>query len=108
MDDSNWIAHFKEDLESILQVADEFYSITKAAINKNKSQLLTNELSSSLPIPLAFGSSIINIKSEFGSVRFLGVWINIFNSPSFVKKQIKDTISNFTTILKSKALTDKQ
>src|SRR4051812_1770404 len=91
MDDSNWIAHSKEDLETILQVADEFYSITKTAINKNKSQLITNDLLAPSLIPINFGPSVINIKPEFSSIRFLGVWINIFNSPSFVTKQVKDT-----------------
>ena len=42
MDDANWISNSKENLEEILEVADEFYGFTRAAINKQKSQLLTN------------------------------------------------------------------
>jgi hypothetical protein len=108
MDDANWIASSKEDLEFLLDIADEYYSLTRAAINKNKSRLLTNALCSPDPIQIKFGSSSIPIAPELGSVRFLGVWINIFNSSSFVKKQTKDTISSFIAILKSKPLTDKQ
>src|SRR4051812_14488797 len=108
MDDSNWLAHSQKDLEDILEVADEFYSITKAAINKSKSQLLTNAVTTSQPIPIKFGSSIVDIKPELGSTRFLGVWINIFNSKLFIKRQTMDTIAKFTSILKSKPLTEKQ
>ncbi|CAI2200944.1 8888_t:CDS:1, partial [Funneliformis geosporum] len=42
MDDANWISNSKENLEEILSTADEFYGFTRAAINKNKSQLITN------------------------------------------------------------------
>ncbi|CAI2188028.1 8998_t:CDS:2, partial [Funneliformis geosporum] len=79
MDDVNWIASSKKDLEYILDIAD-----------------------------LKFVLSYIPIISVLGSVRFLSVWINIFNSSSFVKNQTKDTIFSFITILKSKPLTDKQ
>ncbi|CAI2193037.1 6101_t:CDS:1, partial [Funneliformis geosporum] len=108
MDDANWIASFKEDLEYILDIADEYYSLTRAAINKNKSRLLSNALISPDTIQLKFGSSFIHITPDLGSVHFLSVLINIFNSSSFVKKQTKDTISSFISILKSKPFTDKQ
>src|SRR3954454_10330359 len=94
MDDSNWIAHSKEDLEEILDIADEFYSITKAAINKSKSQLLTNTITTSQTIPIKFGSSIIDIKPELGSIRFLGVWINECNKLSApLRKLVKHNSS---------------
>ncbi|CAI2189671.1 13581_t:CDS:2 [Funneliformis geosporum] len=80
MDDANWISNFKENLEDILSIADEFYGFTRAAINKNKSQFITNS-------------------PEF--------WINI-NSSTFVKRQCIDTIRSFTTVFKKKPLTDKQ
>ncbi|CAI2184985.1 450_t:CDS:2 [Funneliformis geosporum] len=86
MDDVNWIASSKEDLEFILDIADEYYSL----------------------IRLKFGLFHIPIIPVLGSVRFLDILINIFNSSSFVKKQTKDTISSFITTLKSKLLTDKQ
>ncbi|CAI2192322.1 3336_t:CDS:1 [Funneliformis geosporum] len=85
MDDANWIASSKEDLEYILDIADEYYSLT-VTINKNKSKLLTNALSSPDPIQLKFESSLIPIAPESGSVHFLGVWINVFNSSSYIKK----------------------
>ncbi|CAI2198962.1 13969_t:CDS:1, partial [Funneliformis geosporum] len=64
MDDANWIASSKEDLEHILDIADEYYSLTRAAINKNKSRLPTNALYSPDSIQLKFGSSLIPITPE--------------------------------------------
>ncbi len=42
MDNANWISSSLEDLKNILAIADDFYKITRATINKDKSKLLTN------------------------------------------------------------------
>src|SRR5215216_1296727 len=108
MDDANWISNSKENLEDILSIADEFYGFTRAAINKNKSQLITNSSGCPSPVSLKFGTSILNLPPERSSIHFLGIWININNSSTFVKQQYMDTIRSFTSILKKKPLTDKQ
>jgi len=108
MDDTNWIASSKQDLESILEVAEEFYDLTRSALNKDKSKLLTTKSSNSTTIPLKFGSSTINIEPETGSVRFLGVWINSKRSPTFVKKQLAFDINRFVSLMRYKPLTDRQ
>ncbi|CAI2201533.1 13152_t:CDS:1, partial [Funneliformis geosporum] len=54
----------KEDLEYILDITDEYYSLIRAAINKNKSRLLTNTLVSLDSIQLKFGSSFISITPD--------------------------------------------
>ena len=36
MDDANWISSTLKDLKDILNVADDFYKLTRAAINKEK------------------------------------------------------------------------
>ncbi|CAI2196399.1 12166_t:CDS:1 [Funneliformis geosporum] len=108
MDDANWISNSKENLEDILSIADEFYGFTKAVINKNKSQLITNSPEYPTTVPLKFRTSILNLPSERSFIRFLGIWININNSSTFVKCQCIDTIRSFTIVLKKKPLTDKQ
>ncbi|CAI2200571.1 15040_t:CDS:1, partial [Funneliformis geosporum] len=92
MDDTNWIASSQEDLEEILKVAEEFYSFTRSALNKDKSKLLSTYRLRTNNIKLKFGSSTIDITPEKGSIRFLGVWINTKRSPTFVKNQIKQDI----------------
>ncbi|CAI2194205.1 18794_t:CDS:1, partial [Funneliformis geosporum] len=108
MDDANWISNSKENLEDILSIADKFYGFTRAAINKNKSQLITNSPGCPTTVPLKFGTLILNLSPERSSIRFLEVWINIDNSPTFVKHQCIDTIRSFTAVLKKMPLTNKQ
>ena len=108
MDDTNWIASSKEDLEEILETAEEFYSFTRSALNKDKSKLLTTSRCQSSCIKLKFGSTTIDIAPEKGSIRFLGVWINTKQSPLFVKSQINQNICRFINLMRYKPLTDKQ
>src|SRR5215216_203580 len=104
MDDTNWIASFQEDLEEILTVAEEFYSFTRSALNKDKSKLLTTYHLQPNSINLKFGSSTIGITPEKGSIQFLGVWINTKRSPTFVKNQIKQDIRRFVNLMIYKPL----
>jgi hypothetical protein len=87
MDDTNWIAGNQQNLECMLDIADEFYDLTRSALNKQKSKLLSTK-SFQNPVNLRFGSSQVELIAEQGSVRFLGVWINHKCSSKFVKKQI--------------------
>jgi len=106
MDDANWISSSLEDLEDILKVADNFYALTRAAINKDKSKLLTNTTSQNDPIPIKFGPTVIPIQPSFEAVRFFGVMINIHLNHSFVKKELKTNIRQFINLSKAKPTTD--
>ncbi|CAI2184814.1 5085_t:CDS:1 [Funneliformis geosporum] len=64
MDNANWISNFKENLEDILTIADEFYGFTRAVINKNKSQFITNFSRYPTLVFLKFETSILNLPSE--------------------------------------------
>jgi len=108
MDDANWISDSLEHLENILDVADDFYKLTRAAINKDKSKLLTNTTSEKDPIPIKFGPSVVSIQPSFNAVRFLGVMINIHLNHSLVKKELTSNIQRFINITKSKPITDCQ
>ncbi|CAI2193215.1 1312_t:CDS:1, partial [Funneliformis geosporum] len=68
-----------------LSIADEFYGFTRATINKNKSQLITNSSGCPTSVLLKFGTFVLNLPPERSSIRFLEVWININNSSTFVK-----------------------
>src|SRR3989337_979487 len=46
MDDATWISDSKEHLEAQLAIADEFYTLTKSAINQDKSELRSEMISS--------------------------------------------------------------
>ena len=108
IDDANWIFSSFEDLEDILEVADDFYILTRAAINKDKSKLLTNTTLKKDPIPIKFGLSVIFLQPSFDAVHFLGVMINIHLNHSFVKKELKMNIRRFISLTKTKPITDWQ
>jgi len=108
MDDANWILSSLEDLEDILEVADDFYTLTQVAINKEKSKLLTNTTTSTKPIPICFGSAVILIHPSFEAVRFLRVMIDINLNYSLIKKELSTHIRRFINVTKTKPITDKQ
>jgi len=108
MDDANWISSLLENLEAILEVADDFYLLTQAAINKEKSKLLTNITTSTEPIQIRFGPAVIPIQPSFEAVRFLKVMINIHLNHSLVKKELHAHIRRFINVTKTKPITDKQ
>ncbi len=108
MDDANWISSSLDDLEDILEIADDFYTLTWVAINKEKSKLLTNTTSNVELIPIRFGHKVIPISPSFDAIRFLGVMININLNHSLVKKELSAHIRRFVHITKQKLITDKQ
>jgi len=108
MDDANWISSTLEDLEDILEVADDYYKLTRAAINKDKFKLLTNAAPGQDSIPIRFGQAVVPIKPSHGTVHFLGVMINIHLNHSLVKKELKMHIRNFINVTKIKPITDRQ
>ncbi len=108
MDDINWISSSLENLEEILDVTDDFYTLTRAAINKNKSKLLINTTIKKEVIPIKFGQIVILIQPSFDAVHFLRVSINIHLNHSHVKKELKMHIHHFINITKTKHITDCQ
>ncbi len=68
MNDVNWISSSLDNLEDILEVVDDYYTLTRAAINKDKSKLLINTTTSSDPIHIKFEKSVVPIQPSFGAV----------------------------------------
>jgi len=108
MNDANWISSSLEQMESILSVADEFYDITSAAINKDKSKLLTNTTNQSDPIEINFGKTTLHIKPSTDPVRFLDVNIHIRLQHNLVVKDIRAHIRCFVNTIKCKPIMDRQ
>ncbi len=89
MDDTNWILSSLENLKQILSVADKFYDIIRAAINKDKLKLLTNTIQESDSLPVQFGKTQILIMLSTEIVYFLEVNININLNHSLIIKELK-------------------
>ena len=108
MDDTTWIVPNKSNLEQILNIADEFYTMTNTAINKDKSELITNAKHLPQPLTLKFGNNNIQINKATNPVRFLGVWIKLSQSKKHTIDQTRQDIKKFVYTIKRKPLTDKQ
>jgi len=116
MDDTNWVAGNIEDLEEILDIADDFYRLNDIQINKEKSELLLKlwrkGFNYDRKIHICFGSEIVALKPRHpnSSTRILGVWFNLNNNKRFVINQIKEEIINLSRTIKMKCnyITDKQ
>ncbi len=75
-------------MKDILSMVDEFYQITQAAINKDKSILLINLTKSTMPISIYFDNITIDLVLQFGLIKFLGVMINTYLYRSLIKKDL--------------------
>jgi hypothetical protein len=108
MDDTTWTAGNIDDLEDILEIADEFYNLNDIQINKLKSELLLKRLEKDFnydrKIHICFGNNIVAIKptAPKNSIRILGCWFNLNNDRTFVKNQIKTEIDQLSHTMKRK------
>src|SRR6202042_724234 len=83
MDDTQWLSGSQTNLERILTIADDFYTLNNIKVNKSKSVLLMKK--PNVPyqplVSLHFGSEQVDIRPlQFDeSTRILGVWFNMNN-----------------------------
>lgn len=111
MDDTTWITESKKALESILEIADDFYDLNNIKVNKDKSILLTNNIEhedSQGKINIQFGKETIYINNNKEPARLLGVWIYLKSNKQFVQEQAKNEVIKFCNIMRKKKATDKQ
>ena len=81
MDDTTWLTTSQNNLESILAIADDFYTLNNIQVNKTKSELIVNIPGELTPdeVTLSFGSDPIIIKPAHKqeSVRTLGFGLTL-------------------------------
>src|SRR2546423_8388352 len=117
MDDTNWISDSEQNIASILTISKEFFSFTNILVNDFKAELMTTaklimitNSNGVSPITFTTGLSTVTLtpKLHRSSVRYLGVWINLNKSRTFVLNQCKREISVCCSLLRSKRASDKQ
>ncbi|CAB4384488.1 unnamed protein product [Rhizophagus irregularis] len=114
MDDTTIIAKNQTQLENMLAIADDFYTLNDIKINKEKSELLLKIedkfFNYDIDIDIKFGTNIMKIKPKQPneSIRILGVWFNIKDDKNFVIQQVKAEVKKLCETIKKKKLTDKQ
>jgi hypothetical protein len=88
MDDTNIISNNRENLEKLLDSANEFYVLNDIQINKDKSELLLQKADENekQQVSILFGDKMIKVKPlhSKNSMRILGVWFNAYDDNKFV------------------------
>src|SRR5437870_1421294 len=97
MDGTNWLSDSKANLEAVLTISKDFYSFTLyILVNDGKAILMitmkltlqTDSSGVSVPAPIKInvGNSQLSLTPTLSqmSVRYLGVWINLTKSRSFI------------------------
>src|SRR2546429_338571 len=121
MDDTNWIASSKDQLENTLGITREFNELNNILVNDDKAELMTTEVVEitnpnnkdeiiALPITLAVGGShniIITPLKKSQSAKFLGVQISLHCNKPYVKFQVAHIVKCQYNIMRRKSLTDK-
>lgn len=113
MDDLTLFSAFKDGLDHLLAIAREFYFLNNICANFFKYELISS-VSYDTDFPFALQSAfngllpestfILHSLKKKSSFCFLSVWFNLFNSPSFVTKQITNIYQQFSQAVRSKKL----
>ena len=107
MDDSTLIAASKTGLEMLLSITEEFYLLNNTAANHKKYVLVSTQHKVKEPVvfsinpsfPLPVDNITITTTPHDTSFRYLGVWFNMKDSPSYVVKQLAHKYTSFTNLL---------
>ena len=111
VDDTTWVADGKDSAQYILDVATEFFDLNGIEINGKKTKVIAiNNKRSKEDSALQFGTppEAIYPVGKKEAVRTLGVWVNAAGSPKPTTDLIENEADTICTILRRKAITDKQ
>ncbi|GBC17751.2 hypothetical protein GLOIN_2v1873210 [Rhizophagus irregularis DAOM 181602=DAOM 197198] len=114
INDTTLLAKDQLQLETMLDIANEFYSLNDIKINKDKSELLLKKIDKSFnysnSLMIRFGSEYINIKPKVSSesIRILSVWFNVNDDKNVVLSQAKSEVKKLIDNIKHKRISDKQ
>ena len=109
MDDSTLISSSKAGMEHKLSLAASFYRLANIRANFNKFDLVTTVTNDPVTFQLTDAPPLtLTPLPPNTSFRYLGVWFNVKNSRTFVRKQLRDMVMSFVTMLRPKLLTATQ
>jgi ribonuclease HI/exonuclease III len=109
-DDTTFIADSKENLQKIIDKAQEFYDLNDIEINPKKSELLVlnREKGSQFSIMHGSGREEIKAKKIEDTVRLLGVWIGGKNQKRKCRNRLHQEVKCFTQIIRAKRISIEQ
>ena len=108
-DDTIWIASTKEQLEKIIEIAEEFFNFNDIQINPNKSKLvIMNTKRKPEEKKVIVGKQELFSIKEKEAVRFLGIWIGNKVGKKQIIAKAKQTTRLFANLIKKKLVSVSQ
>ena len=108
-DDTTWLGKSKEEMESILAIANEFFVINDIQLNESKCKLLVmNKRKKEESENIQINRIVIKVAKKNTVVRMLGIWLNGRLKESLVKDKAKEIIRQTALTLKWKKMTISQ
>ena len=100
-DDTTWITNDKKQLEEIIKIVNEFFSMNDIQINGTKSKLIV--INTKIPKEerkVIFGDAEVKVENEKVIVRALGIWLDSKMKETLIKNRVKGIVKQITEELK--------
>ena len=112
MDDTTWIANSKRNMQSILNIAREFYKANDSQINSSKSVLIVinnkEEKTTNHKVQAGINKEIVTSLHKKEFTRFLGIWIGNLNPKKDAIMRIQNETRAIINALSHKKATKKK
>jgi exonuclease III/ribonuclease HI len=107
VDDTNWYAPSKVNIEGILSIALAFFAMNAIEINPKKSELIVLNTAEHNPA-VQVGDTLVTAHAPKVAARSLGVWFTGDGKSTATKALIVNETQTICSILHKRAITDKQ
>src|SRR5271154_7100524 len=107
-DDTAWIARSKHDLETMIDITNQFFVLNDIGINGSKSELMVlNPSTDTNNRYIIMGSDNAHVQaiSRSETIRYLGVWFSPTLSQKHHVNIAKKEINTITSVIKNKSIT---
>jgi len=109
VDDTNWIATSRSQMNNILKIANEFYTMNDIMINKSKSYLIAiNACEEERTQGVLMGNDTLFLVEKDFPVRSLGIYVTETGSKKFQRDRLKKSTDYMAYLLRGKPITDTQ
>src|SRR5260363_285750 len=88
-DDTTWIARSKDEMEKIIELANQFFRINNIEINRKKSKLaVLNSLKTKEDRNDKFGDAIVKAEENMSEIKFLEVYLHTKKELPIIKRRL--------------------
>ncbi|KAF9976781.1 hypothetical protein BGZ73_007785 [Actinomortierella ambigua] len=111
VDDTTWIADSQDNMQTIVDIALEFFALNSVEVNPKKTELVTINVPTEPAPTIRFGAddqSPITALPIDTAARTLGVWVSSDGSNKYTEHIMHEMTDKIVGLLARKHLTDKQ